>query len=556
MSFLTLEDINTCLYSNQGFYWHCLDLTSINQTLGNFTNVKVDFCKVSRIAGQYYITVDIPSWTMGYNIEINGSYVVPSSKIVWYENQIVILSDVFDVGDEIKLFLYIGVEKYSEFTRITYKCTQDNLLLNLKELKTTKKTSVIRVDGADKGDGGRADRLPFTVGYNSVVRYIQGEPDAGFIFVNFLKTDFQFNCNQELINGKINTVQLGVDADYKPNGDLVGDYAPEISVFYGDETLAVTWNPTINDYTFDIDLSNREKETDVILTVFVENNEVLNQTSRDVRLHTRFENIDSIAKLNTLFQNGGIGRLDANLVLTNDLTISNDVYLLGNHHNINMAENKLIISENKTFKCEQTGFSNGENTIQQKVGSKVELTECSFTNCTGLGSVIDCQIDRTSLTNPTDFTTNLEKCVFDSCDMMILHGGELSVTNCVVNGENTKVDNPNYPFFLYQTDGTARILQSEFNFIHDTDIDEDIEFNSCIFVCGETAEINGYDHTELQKNNLTQFLEIQRNTSKIDVTYYYPAIEDYITLQSNNGFCHAVSNVDYIFKTNVTPQRR
>ena len=540
MSFLTLEDINTTLYNNQRFWWHEIDCSKLPD--GEFTDLKVDFCRISKHQGSYHVYVDNDSWAGGALEEANGRYY----DIVCDDN--CFMTEILPE----KLYLYMGPTRLpSDRIQMLGMLLDTVFSLNMKELSLPHEVRYTL------GDEERSVLTNLDVGYNHITDIISGPTYSfGYLLVKLLKTDFQFNCNQELINGKVNTVKLGVDADYKPNGDLIGDYTPEISVFYGDETLPVTWNPTINDYTFDIDLSNREKETDVILTVFVENNEVLNQTSKDVRLHTMFENIDSIAKLNTLFQNGGIGRLDANLVLTNDLTISNDVYLLGNHYNINMAENKFIISENKTFKCEQTSFNDGENTIQQKVGSKVELTECSFTNCTGLGSVIDCQIDRTSLTNPTDFTTNLEKCVFDSCDMMILHGGELSVTNCVVNGTNTKVDNPNYPFFLYQTDGTARILQSEFNFIHDTDIDEDIEFNSCIFVCGETAEINGYDHTELQKNNLTQFLEIQRNTSKIDVTYYYPAIEDYITLQSNNGFCHAVSNVDYVFKTNVTPERR
>ena len=546
MSFLTLEDINTTIFNNQDCYWYTIDLGDITEGTEDLNEVKIDFCKVTRTKTEqgydFFVKVDTSNW-IGYIYSIFTSDFV-SIPIVQNGGLKFITPESIPT---LKLYFYLGNQEWLGFTQ--REILNPVLDLNLKELgeEQTIRGRLWQTDNITTVS------LVLNQGYNKIMK---NNSPWGYVLVKLVKTDFQFNCNQVLTNGKVNTVPLGVDTDYKPNGDLIGDYTPEISVFYGDETLPVVWNPTINDYTFDIDLTNREKETDVILTVFVDNNEVLNQTSRDVRLHTRFENIDSITKLNTLFQNGGIGRLDANLVLTNDLTVSNDVYLLGNHYNINMAENKFIISENKTFKCEQTGFSNGENTIQQKLDSKVELTECSFTNCTGLGSVIDCQIDIKNLTNPTDFTTNLEKCVFDSCDMMILHGGELSVTNCVVNGANTKVDNPNYPFFLYQTDGTARILQSEFNFIQDTDIDEDIEFNSCIFVCGETAEINGYNHTELQKNNLTQFLEIQRNTSKIDVSYYYPPIEDYITLQSNNGFCHAVSNVDYVFKTNVTPERR
>ena len=47
MSFLTLEDVNTTLYSNQGFWWHCIDLSSFDGG-DAFTDVKVDFCSISR----------------------------------------------------------------------------------------------------------------------------------------------------------------------------------------------------------------------------------------------------------------------------------------------------------------------------------------------------------------------------------------------------------------------------------------------------------------------------------------------------------------------------
>jgi hypothetical protein len=136
--------------------------------------------------------------------------------------------------------------------------------------------------------------------------------------------------------------------------------------------------------------------------------------------------------------------------------------------------------------------------------------------------------------------------------MCILHGGELNLENCTVTG---KIGNPDYPYFLYQTDGNAVILQSDFTLQSDTQISTDIEFNSCIFICGETATVNGYDHTQLQNNNVTAFLSTQRNSSKINVTYYYPTISDYITLESNKGYCHSCSNVDYVFKNNVTVRR-
>ena len=206
-----------------------------------------------------------------------------------------------------------------------------------------------------------------------------------------------------------------------------------------------------------------------------------------------------------------------------------------------------------TFKCENTQFTNGKNTIQQQTSSNVELNNCSFTDCTGLGSVIDCQVNIGSLSESNDFNTILTNCTITNSDMAILHGGDLTVTGCTVTG---KISDKNYPYFLYQTDGEAVITGSVFNLTNDEQLDYDIEFNSCIFICGETATINGLTYLELQNNNITQFISNpQNNRSSIDVTYYYPAIEDYVTLQSDNGYCHSTSNTDFVFKTNITPRR-
>ena len=136
--------------------------------------------------------------------------------------------------------------------------------------------------------------------------------------------------------------------------------------------------------------------------------------------------------------------------------------------------------------------------------------------------------------------------------MAILHGGNLEVTGCNVIG---KISNKNYPYFLYQTDGNATILNSEFSLTDETAYDYDLEFNTCIFTCGETAQINGYSHSELQQNNRSAFFDTQRNTSKIDVQYYYSLIEDTVHLQSDKGFCHSVSGVDFAYKTNITLTR-
>ena len=46
-NFLTVEDINSTVYNNQGFYWHEIDTSKISSTV-DYTNVKYDFCEVDR----------------------------------------------------------------------------------------------------------------------------------------------------------------------------------------------------------------------------------------------------------------------------------------------------------------------------------------------------------------------------------------------------------------------------------------------------------------------------------------------------------------------------
>jgi hypothetical protein len=333
---------------------------------------------------------------------------------------------------------------------------------------------------------------------------------------------------------------------------MIGSNVPNITVKYGDIYIPVRYDTSLNDYVFDIDLTSKQTESKVRFNVLIEANDVINATETEVTLNSSFETINNETKLQTLFRNGGIGRLGANITLTNDLTISKDVLIIGNTKTINMNSHKIIVPTDKTFKSENTVYTNGYNTIQQHTNSTVELTDCTFTNCTGLGSVIDCQLDMESLEVENDFTTNITGCTFNNNDLCILHGGELNIENCTVTG---KIGNPSYPYFLYQTDGNAVILQSNFSLSSDSQISTDIEFNSCIFVCGETATINGYDHSQLQNNNITAFTTTQRNTSSINVTYYYPTISDYITLESSKGYCHSVSDVDYVFKSNVTVRR-
>ena len=549
MNFITVEDINGAIYENQTFFLHKFDLRFL-QDKEEFENIKIDFCTFSKKLNlqqtyfEYTISVDNSNFTNIFYTRhsdgtINEWFIHP--EWISYEDGVLTIQTSSTDNSIVEIGLYIGLIQEDTPKAMQSIVIPSSFELTLKQLNDRQR---VEYWGIEEEEITTYAYIPLQEGWNS---------DANnYILVNLKKSDFQFNCTQSLVLGKVNTVRLGASADYKPSGDMIGTNTPTITVKYGDIYIPVTFDSTVNDYVFDIDLTSKQTEGKVRFNVIVDTNDVLNATETEVTLQSNYETINNESKLITLFKNGGIGRLGANITLTNDLTITKDVLIIGNTKTINMNSHKIIVPTDKTFKSENTVYTNGYNTIQQHTSSTVELTECTFTNCTGLGSVIDCQLDMESLEVENDFTTNITGCTFTNNDLCILHGGELNIENCTVTG---KIGNPNYPYFLYQTDGNATILQSNFNLSSNTQISTDIEFNSCIFICGETATINGYDHSQLQNNNITTFTTTQRNSSTINVTYYYPTISDYITLESSKGYCHSVSDVDYVFKSNVTVRR-
>ena len=552
MTFLTVEDVNEVLYNNQNFWWHEIDTAIIDSTGDKeYSNIKIDFCKVTKVSSggswKYTVVIDNDYYTgLFCTISKNNSFMSVNLESQLSNSFTMYFAKSYDYSP-IKFELYMGIAK-SEPHKMSENIITNLINLNLKELKSPQNIQYKRWGW---GDGVITISRSLNVGINEIKD--NWNQSIGFVLVNLVKTDFQFQCNQQLTLGKVNTVKLGAVTDYKPNGDMIGSNVPNITINYNNISIPVSFDSTLNDYIFDIDLTNKQSEGKLRLKVFIESNDVLNASETDIVLNASFETINNESKLKTLFKNGGIGRIGANITLTSDIIVDNDVLIIGNAKTINMNAHKFIVPSEKTFKAENTIFTNGYNTIQQNINSDVELSNCEFRNCQGFGSVIDCQTNLSSLTVEDDFITNITACTFDNNDMCILHGGDLNVTGCTVNG---KIGNANNPYFLYQTDGEATILQSSFKLQSNTQIESDIEFNACIFVCGETAIVNGYSHEELQQNNISSFITSpQNNASKINVTYYYPAVEDYITLESSNGYCHACSGIDFVFKNNVTARR-
>ena len=266
ISFLTLEDINGVLFNNQDFYWHTIDTSNIS-TNSDYSDVVIDFCRVSRTTlsnGRYRYTVKIDStdFTKGY-YTINRA---GAGEII--NNSLVFIS----YDPSVKIVLYMGNLSLSDIYVMYYVLKNEKINLTLKELSQTQ--TIEYIDILNETELSLSQTV--NEGYN-LIQDNYNKP-IGYLLVTLLKSDFQFNCTQSLVLGKVNTVSLGVDTDYKPNGEMIGTNTPNIRVLYGSTYIPVRFDSTVNDYVFDIDLTTKQNEGKLRLKVFVEANDVLNAT--------------------------------------------------------------------------------------------------------------------------------------------------------------------------------------------------------------------------------------------------------------------------------------
>ena len=556
--FLTIEDINGTVYRNQGFYWHEIDTSKISSA-EDFTDVKYDFCEVSRetLSGvsslkyKYTFKIFTDNWNYGF-------YVIEENNDIYYRQRSTTQIQFRTDSAYCSLFFYMGNIKLSTVDVMDYILLDKEFNLNLKELINPQTFHIKRVSTGVVSE--YSENL--VAGYNLIENH--GMPGfEGYLLVNLLKTDFQFQCNQAVTVGKVNKVYLGTDSDYLPNGDLVGTYTPTITVTYNGETLPVTYDGT--DYYFNLDLTDKTETGKVRFTVNVEANEVLNSTSTDVALDSQYQTVNTFDALLSVLSVSDVIRLGANLTATANIPINRSVKIIGNDKTIDLDSHRFVLVEDVQLTIENTLLNNGDTTIIQAKNTIVNLTGVIFNNCTstnynGLGSCIFCDVDVDSLDNTEDYATTLTECTFTNNANCILHGGQLTIKGCTLDNNSITNINTNNPTFIYQTDGTCLIQQSAFDIDYDySSTEANIGYAQALIMCGETANINGATHTDLQGDNTLPFFDAPfNNRANLHAKYYYPQIEDNvesITLINNKGCCYAVSGVDWVFKNNVTVRR-
>ena len=558
----TVEDVNGTVYRNQGFYWHMIDTSKISSD-SDYADVQYDFCKVSRekidnsYSYKYTLEIDNDKWTKG--IKADGSKSIVDGKLV-----------ISSAPASQIIRLYMGPIEYDNVTRMSYQLVKDTINLNYEELNTTQSITIQDISGGGKFSINQV----LTKGYNLII-YTTGsyQYKCGYLLVNLLKTDFQFNPTQNLTIGKVNKVALGAASKYKPNGALIGGYTPDIKIIYNNQTITPEYDT--DDYYFNLDLTDKTEPGKVKFKVIIENNEVLNYSETNVTLESDYELITTLAELTSACDTNGSSliKLGADITLTGgNIPVKHDIKIIGNDKTLTCTGGRLWVREGNTLNIEDLTFTTGKSCILQNIHTTVELNNCIFINNQGYsgttysytnnkGSCILCRNTYNDFEDETDFITILRNCTFTNNHSAILHSGQLTVDNCRFHNTDLTYIEKDNPAFLYMTDGQASITNSVFDLDYAATTlcsnEENIGYAQSLIICGENAYINGKGHEDLQADNSLPFFDAPyNNRSHLFVKYYYPQIEECVYSSpvfnyEDKSCCHSVSGVDWVFKDNV-----
>ena len=559
MSLFTLEDANGVVFRD-GTHSLVFEVdTSLISTTSDFTNVLYDFVKVSR--STYYsaktFSFEIANSLWGgyfYVLDLDRNYYTPSTYHL--EDNVLSIET-----DEDNIILGLIIDPFHTGTVETPQIASlisDDLGIDLKldELGWHWFTYTNLVTG---------EEIPTDINITNFGSFTDAHLENSGL-ARLVKTSFLFNCTQTLKTGKINTIQLGADTRYKPGGARIGSYTPSITVTYNKETIPVYYDSDIEDYVFDLDLSNVTTPQTIHFTVQVEENKVLEPSNTRVKLNCTYETITTFNDLIIQCGAGGANEITLNgdITFTTDLTVKHNITIIGADNTLEMDGHKIKLDEGVSFKATNTLFNEADTCIIQAQNTTVELDSCTFTNCTstdyeGLGGCIFCDVTIDSLTVPDDFTTTLTGCTFTNNNTPIFHGGTLTIKDCLFTNNSLTYLDEDSPAFLYQTDGDAYISGSRFKVNPPETLcsnQKTAGFGQCVFTLGENATLNGQTHKQLLDNtpNLTE--SPYNNQSYVYWKYYYPSITSCVYTSPQEGYesksyCYALSGVNWVYKANA-----
>lgn len=566
--FLTVEDINTIDINTFVNEFYTLETKKISWQ--EFENVLYDFCIVSHSVNgsEHTFTIEVHNSLWCGRYYIGGSRYISSVDYDDATNTITVVTSFSDISLRLWLCNYLDFEfegtwEYYPETPVIY--------IAKNEINSRKNYNCIRYDGETGFQGqmrcntGVIDITDIT--YRGIV--IQGNRTTKILCL-LKKTDLVFNFNNTCFAGKINHIPLGVNRMYLPNGRMVDANPLNMEIVYGDIVLPVVYDENIGDYCFDLDLTDKLDTNSVKVSLKVTSNTYVNNGVFDITIPCEYVSVDNETDLRSQILSGiRVLELGADISLTSNISISNDLIIKGNGKRLTLNNHSIIINEGNKVIIENAELNIGNPAIIQKENTNLELTGVKFTNnnatdYNNLGSCIYCDVDLESLSVDSDFTTTIKDSTFINNHSAIFHGGQLTVDNCkYLNNDLTYVDKDN-PAFLYQTDGDAEITNSIFDIDYqDNTLCENqinIGFAQALIRCGLTATINTATHESLQADNELPFFDSYRNQSHVFAKYYYPQIETCVFTspvenKETESICYCVSGTDWVYKTNAVVTR-
>ena len=586
---ITVEDFNSVIkeYKSVSIF-HEID-TSLISTDYDYDDIQYDFCRVSREttnADEYTFQFEVVNgaWTGAYYfLDANGDYIDSNAS---YSNGVITF---VCNSPTVTLVLYLCNVAWSfYFERLTWRPkeihTNKHLMPNKENglfyLNNFGLLEIIELkpftDNRVKTDYTNGKFTTFDVVTVDNKKYIDmindsqiavcrissntsGNPNR-FYWDNYDYFTSKSVCPLFLQSdtaylGKINSISFnGVGSEYykletgilKVNGeefDVDLSYASPITV--------------------PLDLTNVKKKGTVKFSIHSNPVNSLYDWDYYFSLPVAFYPVDTVEKLSAECGTGGasIFKLDSDLTLTGDLTVSHDVNIIGDGCTIDLDGYSIIVSGGVRFELSDCSLVNGDNAIVQKADSEVVLTGVTFTNCvsseySNLGSCIYCDIDLDSLDVEDDFKTTLNDCSFFDNQSAILSGGTLVMDGCKLHNTDLNYIDKHNVALLYQSDGTATIRNGIFDIDYTDESlctnQESIGFAQCLFRLGTTATINGNNYTDLRDIGV----EITSNACHIFAKYYYPSLEECVFTspvldKEDSAFCYALTGLNKVFKHNV-----
>ena len=550
-SLLTVDDYNSVNLNHINEYYE-IDTKKISEQ--EFSNVLYDFCIVSHTFNGSEHT-----FTFGVHNKLwqgkccfrksDGSLIHRTSTNNNYNNGVITL---ITEEPSVKLYLYLC----SFATSFSYSMADLVTLDDYSTIIFTKADEGKAVTIYDKYLSDNTTHIAGSVTLNSGVNYIAGTIKE-YILCLLKKTDLIYNLDNGVTVGIVNHVRLNVDEDYLPNGDLVGEELLDIIVKYNDIEIPVYYDDNIGDYCFDLDLTEKLDSKPIILTVQVNENEVVNSSITEVSLTCNYPTANSFSELQSQIVAGAeIIQLTDTIFFENRLIIPHDIYIIGNDNTIELGKYHVIISDNVNVKFEGGKFLNGESCFIQKPDSILTLTGCNFVNAkitnNYKGSVVS--------SNNTSSITNITNCSFHNCHHTIYTGSELSVTNCkaLYDDWNDSLDT-DYSAFINAFDGIITVTGSICDIDYADKIIDNEEINYALSLIGLSNEctFNNVAANQLSDNDVLPFFgNFYNNRAHVFVPFYHDTVEDVVVAspilgKEDQSVCHRILGTDWVYKNNT-----